>query len=123
MKERIEIGNFSGKSSLSVYQDFHSKVFTKNLIGVLASPAQETLKQTREEEKQERQLNMTQAISKSKDTLFLLFERPAEIIIQLIKNIHAVFIYATEPIRPGRKFKRNHKMTKREHHMNLKPCR
>jgi hypothetical protein len=122
MKERIQIGNFSGKSSLSVYQDFHSKVFTKNLIWVLASPAQDTVK-ARQGEKQERQLNMTQAISKSKDTLFLLFERPAEIIIQLIQQIHAVFIYATEPIRPGRKFKRNHKVNKREHHMNLKPCR
>jgi hypothetical protein len=39
MKERIQIGNFSRESLLSVYQDFHSKVFTKNLIWVLASPA------------------------------------------------------------------------------------
>lgn len=69
MKERIQVGNFSGKSSLSVYQDFHSKVFTKNLIWVLASPAQDTVKQTREEGKQDRQLNMTQAISKSKEPL------------------------------------------------------
>jgi len=123
MKERIQIGNFSGESSLSVYQDFHSKVFTKNLIWVLASPAQDIVKQTREEDKQERQLNMTQAISKSKDTLFLLFKRPAEKIAQLIQQIFAVFIYSTEPIRPGRKFERNHKVNKREHYMNYKPCR
>jgi len=123
MKERIQVGNFSGKSSLSVYQDFHSKVFTKNLIWVLASPAQDTVKQTRKEDRQERQLNMTQAISKSKDTLFLLFKRPAEKIAQLIQQIYAVFIAATEPIRPGRKFERNHKVNKREHYMNYKPCR
>jgi len=36
--------------------------------------------------------------------LFLLFKRPAEIIAQLIQQIHAVFIAATEPIQPGRKF-------------------
>ena len=113
----------SWQRPLSVYQDFHSKVFTKNLIWVLASPAQDTIKQTREEDKQERQLNMTQAISKSKDTLFLLFKRPAEKITQLIQQIYAVFIYATEPIRPGRKFERNHKVNKREHYMNYKPCR
>ncbi|WP_169742933.1 hypothetical protein [Desulfobacter vibrioformis] len=66
---------------------------------------------------------MTQAISKSKDTLFLLFERPREIIEQLIRQIHTLFMGATEPIRPGRKFERKHKVAKREHHMNLKPCR
>ena len=26
MKERLELGNFSGQSSLSVYQDFHAKI-------------------------------------------------------------------------------------------------
>ena len=44
---------------------------------------------------------MTQAILKSKDTLFLLFERPHEAIVQLIKDLHALFMGATEPIRPG----------------------
>ena len=123
MKERLQIGNFSGKSALSVYQDFHSKVFAKNLIWVLASPAQNVVKNESEDKKYEHQLNMTQAISKSKDTLFLLFERPQEMIMQLIQEIHAVFMTATEPIRPGRKFKRNHKVNKREHYMNYKPCR
>lgn len=123
MKERLQIGNFSGKSALSVYQDFHSKVFAKNLIWVLASPAQDVVKNESEDKKHEHQLNMTQAISKSKDTLFLLFERPREMIVQLIQKIHAVFMTATEPIRPGRKFKRNHKVNKREYYMNYKPCR
>ena len=30
MKHWIEIENFSGKSVLSIYQDFHAKVFSKN---------------------------------------------------------------------------------------------
>ncbi|MCP4119932.1 MAG: IS4 family transposase [Desulfobacteraceae bacterium] len=123
MKQRIEIGNFSGKSSLSVYQDFHAKVLAKNLTWILSSPAQVNIENEETEKKHEYQLNMTQAISKSKDTLFLLFERPREIIVQLIQDIHAVFMAATEPIRPGRKFKRKHKINKREHYMNYKPCR
>jgi hypothetical protein len=123
MKERIQVGNFSGESALSVYQDFHSKIFTKNLIWVLASVTEEDVKQASEGKKHEQQLNMTQAISKSKDTLILLFERPVEIIASLIQQIHAVFMDATEPIRPGRKFERKHKVNKREYHMNLKPCR
>ena len=123
MKERLQIGNFSGQSALSVYQDFHAKVFAKNLIWVLASPAQDVVKNESEDKKHERQLNMTQAISKSKDTLFLLFERPIEMIVQLIQQLHSVLMGATEPIRPGRTFKRNHKVNKREHYMNYKPCR
>src|SRR6056297_1266646 len=51
MKERIQVGNFSGESALSVYQDFHSKIFTKNLIWVLASVTEEDVKQASEEKK------------------------------------------------------------------------
>lgn len=123
MKQRIEIGNFSGKSVLSVYQDFHSKVLAKNLTWILASPAQDAVEKEKNGKKLEYQLNMTQAISKSKDTLFLLFERPREIITQLLKDLYAIFMAATEPIRPGRKFKRKHKINRREHYMNYKPCR
>ena len=73
--------------------------------------------------KHERQINFTQAISKSKDTIILLFERSRDIVLDLITQLHAVFISATEPIRPGRKFKRNHKMHTRAFYMNNKPCR
>ncbi len=123
MKERIQIGNLSGQSALSVYQDFHSKVFAKNLTWVLSSPAQDVVKHESEGKKYDYQLNMTQAISKSKDTLFLLFERPRKMRLWLIQQIHNIFIDSTEPIRPGRKFERNHKINKREYYMNNKPCR
>ncbi len=123
MKERLEIGNFSGKTSLSVYQDFHAKVFAKNLTVVLASPAQEIVRKESESKKHDYQINLTQAISKSKDTLFLLFERPRDVVLQLIHEIHTLFMAAIEPIRPGRKFERKHKVNKRSHYMNYKPCR
>jgi len=123
MKTRIEIGNFSGESALSVYQDFHAKVFAKNLTSVLAFPANAIVKKKNESNKHDRQINFTQAISKSKDTIILLFERSRDIVLDLITQLHAVFISATEPIRPGRKFKRNHKMHSRAFYMNNKPCR
>ncbi|PID73233.1 MAG: hypothetical protein CSB33_04755 [Desulfobacterales bacterium] len=104
MKQRIEVGNFSGTTVLSVCQDFHSKVLAKNLTWILSSPAQEAVENGNHDKTHEYQLNMTQAISKSKDTIFFLFERPREMIVQLIKDLHAVFMAATEPIRPGRKF-------------------
>jgi hypothetical protein len=123
MKERLQIGNFSGQSFLSVYQDFHAKVFSKNLTWILSSPAQDFVKNATKANTYQYQLNMTEAISKSKDTLFLLFERPRTMISQLIQQLHRVFVDSTEPIRPGRKFERNHKINKREYYMNRKPCR
>jgi hypothetical protein len=37
MKYRPEVKNFSGKTVHSVYQDFHAKVFSKNMTTVIAS--------------------------------------------------------------------------------------
>jgi len=113
MKECLEPGNFSGQSFLSVYQDFHAKVFAKNLSVIIASPAQEVVKHECEGKKHAYQINMTQAFSKSKDTLSLLFERPREIAVQLIQKIQALLRAVTEPVRPGRKFERKHKLNKR----------
>ena len=123
MKQRIELGNFSGKTALSVYQDFHAKVFAKNLTFIIASPAQDVVTAQSENKKYDYQINFTEALSKSKDTIFLLFERPKDIVVYLIQQIQELFISSTEPIRLGRKFKRNHKMNKREYYMNYKPCR
>ena len=45
LKSRIEIENFTGKSVLAVYQDFHAKVLTANLTAILAQPAQKVVAQ------------------------------------------------------------------------------
>jgi len=74
MKPRLEIENWSGKSKLAIYQDFHAKVFTKNLIAILAFPAQQVVKQQSRHKKYTYQINFTQALSKMKDTVVLLFQ-------------------------------------------------
>ncbi len=66
---------------------------------------------------------MTQVFSKSKDTLFLLFERHRKIVVKIIQGLDELFSAATEPVRPGQNFKRKHKVSKRKHYMNYKPCR
>jgi hypothetical protein len=43
MKQWIEIENFAGKSVLSIYQDFHAEVFSKNLASVLAFPTRSVI--------------------------------------------------------------------------------
>ena len=119
----IEIENFSGKSVLSVYQDFHAKIFSKNLTSTLAHPTREIVRQASEGKKYEYQINFAQALSKTKDVIVLLFDRSKEAAILLISQLHEIFIKTIEPIRPGRKFPRNHKVHRRCFYYCYKPIR
>ncbi len=120
MKCWIEVENFSGKSVLSVYQDFYAKVFSKNLTSVLAYPTREIIKQNSENRKYEHQINFVQALSKTKNVIALLFIRQKNKLTEIISSLHEIFIKTTEPIRPDRKFPRNHKI-RRSFYLNYKP--
>lgn len=104
MKSRVEIENFSGKSVESVYQDFHARVLTANLTAVIVHPAQDVVERQTQERLHPYQVNLTQALSKMKDTVVLFFNRPN--IRELISNLLALFIKTIEPIRPDRKYPR-----------------
>jgi len=123
MKCRIEIENFTGKSVLSVYQDFHARIFSKNLTAMLAFPAHQDIEQLNHNKRYPYQLNFTQAVSKMKDTIVLLFSRPLEVAKNLISALHELFIKTVEPVRPNRKFPRNHKIQKRGFYPSYKPVR
>lgn len=121
MKCWIEVENFSGKSVLSVYQDFHAKVFSKNLASVLAFPTRVIIEQNSKNCKHDRQLNFAQALSRIKNVIVLLFVRQKECIADLISDLHEIFIRSTESIRPGRKFPRNHKSSRKSFYLNYEP--
>lgn len=121
MKCWLEVENFSGKSVLSVYQDFYAKVFSKNLTSVLAFPTREIIEQNSRTCKHPRQINFTQALSRIKNVIVLLFNHIGENVTDIISDLHEIFIRTTEPIRPGRKFPRNHKSMRRLFYLNYKP--
>ena len=121
MKCWIEVENFSGKSVLSVYQDFHAKVFSKNLTSALSYPTRQIIINAHKNTKYQYQINLAQALSKTKGVIALLFKRPIETVVNLISDLHAIYIRTTEPIRPGRKFSRNHKTSRRAFYLNYKP--
>ena len=123
MKSRIEIENWSGKTVHSVYQDFHAKVFAKNLTTMMAHPAEKAIKREYGERKYEYQLNKTQALSKMKDVICLLFIRPAEAVKGLVIKLHEIFIKTVEPIRPGRKYPRIQKVQRKGFYPCYKPTR
>jgi len=106
IKCRIEIENFSGKSVQAIYQDFHAKIFTKNLLAALVHPCKKTVAlQSRQRKRQYKyQTNHTQAVSKIKDSVVLLFLRSN--IAKLLNMLNELFIKTIEPIRLNRKYPR-----------------
>lgn len=121
MKCRIEIERFSGESVESVYQDFHAKIFSKNLTSVFIHSAKEDVRESCKNRKYEYRINLTQAFSKMKDTIVLLFNSSKGGISGLIINILKIFSKTLEAIRPGRTFPRKHKVRKRRYNPSYKP--
>jgi hypothetical protein len=121
MKCRIEIENFSGISVLAVYQDFHAKVFTANLTAILARPAQESVNHDNANKNYAYQINMTNALSKMKDTVVLLFQR--DNILSLLQALWQLMIKTIEPIRPGRSYPRIKRVKPKRFPICYKPTR
>ncbi len=121
IKCRMELENFSGKSVLSVYQDFHAKIFAKNLISVLASQVNKYLENIRENKKYVYQINFAQALSKSKGVIALLFHEAKLKINQHIVDLQNIFQRTVEPIRPGRNYPRKQMPSPRKFFPAYKP--
>ena len=121
MKSRIEIENWSGKSVLAVYQDFHAKVFTKNMTDLLAYPAQKLVDQESQDKKYSYHVNMTNAFSKIKDTLVLLLQRST--IWPLLEQLWLLMTQTIEPIRPNRSFPRIKQVKPKKFAFSYKPIR
>lgn len=101
VKCRIEIENFSGKSAESVYQDFHAKVFAMNLTAAISHQAQNIITEQCVQKNYSYRINFTQALSKMKDVIVLLFSRSN--IIDLLERLHTLFIATIEPVQAGQK--------------------
>lgn len=121
LKPRLEIENWSGLSKLAIYQDFHAKVFTKNLTAMLAHPAQQVVKQQSQHKKYTYQINFTQALSKMKDTVVLLFQRTN--LSNILSSLWQVMTQTIEPIRSGRTYPRPKPIKPRKFSMAYKPIR
>lgn len=116
LKHKICLGNFSGKSLESVYQDYYAKIFMLNLTSMLVRPVDEKLKEE-PKEKYYHQVNFTDALGKVKYApVFLFIKKQA---MKLIEQLHQWFLSSTEPVRKGRSFKR-YKRPSTKYHMNYK---
>lgn len=110
IKYRLLVENFSGKSVHSVYQDFHAKLLSKNLVAAIASTTRKEILKKSETLKYVHQINFAQALSKMKNTIVLLFNRSLQEATKLVEKVRIIFIQTTEAIRPNRKYPRKHRV-------------
>lgn len=106
MKCHIQVENFSGKTVRSVYQDFHAKVFSKNLTMMIANSVEPLVEKNTESRKYKYQVNFTQALSAIKNVIVLLILRPSDKIHSIIEDLQALILKCVDAIRPGRSNKR-----------------
>ena len=121
LKNKLVVENWSGRSVLSVYQDFHAKIFSKNLAAVLIHPVQDEVDRLENHRKFNYQINWTQAISKCKDCVVALFF--SDQITRIISALQDIFRKSIEPIRPGRKATRNKNLVRSNYKHAYKPVR
>ena len=55
-----------------------------------------------------------------KHGIVLLFIRPMEIVQTMVSKLQKIFVQTIERIRPGRKYKRNHKVKQKKFHFAYK---
>ena len=117
-KCRVEVENWSGKSSLAIRQDFHAKVFTLNLSAVLTRTAQQQVDEHHWGDNHPKQVNLTHALCAMKGTLVRLLTRSDP--LELLRALIDVFARTVEPVRPRRLYPRRKGL--HGYHMAYKPC-
>lgn len=120
MKSRLEIENFSGKSCLSIAQDFYAKIFSCNLTSILVSATVQRVEQVCKKRKNKYKPNFTQALHRMKNSIVLLFCREKEIVEAYLDELTNLFVANLEPIRPDRHYERNFRKSKRIYPMPYK---
>jgi hypothetical protein len=120
MKSRLEIENFSGKSCLSIAQDFYAKIFSCNLTSILVNSTSEMVGKISKIRKRDYKPNFTQALNRMKNSIVLLFFREEEIVKGYLNELNKLFIANLEIVRKERHFERNFRKSKRIYPMPYK---
>jgi len=118
VKNVLEIEDFTGKSVLSVRQDFYATVLTSNIQGVIQWELQEEIEAENRSagRKYQYQLNKNVSIGLLKDTLVTLLMDQGDL-QEFYDEMKAQMKRHRVPIRPGRQKPRTRK-TRRKYPMN-----
>lgn len=116
-KSWLEIENFTGKSVLSVEQDYHARILSLNLIAITVFVAKHQYLNEPVNRRYCYQINFAQALSTMKDTLVKLLYGldSSHSLIRLLKTLSQ----GLTAIRPGRSFERKKQGSGQK---KFKPC-
>lgn len=103
LKNNIQIENFTGKSELTIRQDFFANMFIMNLQSIIISDAQEELEENNKKTKREYKINRNLSLGYMKDKIIKIFLKDSNIEYEELRQL---FKINPCPIRKGRKFPR-----------------
>ncbi len=112
LKQWVEIENFSGKSALSVRQDFYAKVLTSNLTAMVANATQKQIDKTTHARKHAYKINFSQALCKMKNTVVELLLFSTDKLRGRLKALIDYMACTIEPVRKGRRYHRRKSKTR-----------
>jgi len=101
LKQWVEVENFSGKSALSVKQDFYAKIVAMNLTAIISIAAQKKSDNKTQQRDFRYQINFAQALSKMKHTIIKLVTQSGADFTALIRKSINYISKTIEPVREG----------------------
>jgi len=116
LKQWLEIENFSGKSALSIKQDFYAKIVASNLTAIMALAGQKKVKKKTEHCQKEYQINFAQTVSKMKHHLVRFILQATKGIQVQLEHMIDYISQSTEALRKGRAYPRRMKNIKNDIH-------
>lgn len=117
-KHRVEIANFSGKTPISIRQDFFAKIFTMNLTALLMFPVKKQISEDSMDRKYEYKTNWSKALGKVKNFAFKMFL--LDPVLTFIENLQYFFRKYIIPIRPNRSYPGKKNNIARKFHTSYK---
>lgn len=120
LKCRVEVENFSGKTSKAVRQDFYAKMFLLTLCAAYAHPIEEKVRaeyKADDKRKHDQKINRTCAVAMTRETLIAVFIRKEY--KKALEAFDDIVAKTREIIRPKRSMPRPHKPRK-QYPMNYK---
>ena len=120
LKCRAEVENFSGKTAISVKQDFFAKIFLMSLCAIYAFPIEEKVREeykADQHRKHDQKINRTNALSATQGILVAVFLKHQ--FHKALQAFDSLVESTREIIRPGRSVERN-KKPKKPYSMNYK---
>ncbi|MFN8843876.1 MAG: IS4 family transposase [Chryseotalea sp.] len=104
LKVRMQLSNYSGKTSNAVKQDFFAKIFMMNICAIMSFPIEEKLIKENRNREMKYKVNKTNAISTLKESWVALWIKNK--IKRVLIAFDDILLRAKEMIRPNRKFER-----------------